>query len=114
MHCSRTGVGGLVFERAAIAWPAGERTLYHVDFDPETMPDWADQLGSFNLEVLLGHRSVIPEIDKHIVEETVTCVTFDDLVAKHEVAHIDILVIDTEGYDFEIIRRIDFAAIQLF
>ncbi len=40
--------------------------------------------------------------------ETVNCITFDDLLKKHKISHITYLQIDAEGYDFEILRSIDF------
>ena len=36
------------------------------------------------------------------------CITFNELCRKHQVEHVDLVVIDAEGYDFEIIKTIDF------
>ena len=38
--------------------------------------------------------------------------TFDSLLRKHHVTRIDLLQIDTEGYDFEIIKQIDFSRVK--
>ena len=35
--------------------------------------------------------------------------SFDDLFQKHGIQKIDLLQIDTEGFDFEIIKMFDFA-----
>ena len=40
------------------------------------------------------------------------CLTFDELVRQYDVEHIDLLQIDTEGYDAEIIKSIDFSKIK--
>jgi FkbM family methyltransferase len=44
-----------------------------------------------------------------MVAETVPCVTLTQLLDENRVTHLDLLQIDTEGYDGEIIRMIDFS-----
>ena len=36
------------------------------------------------------------------------CITFNDLIKKYKVKKIDLLHIDTEGYDYEILKTLDF------
>ena len=43
------------------------------------------------------------------VEVEVQCYTFNDIVATHDVKHIDFCSIDTEGAELEILATIDFA-----
>jgi hypothetical protein len=38
--------------------------------------------------------------------------TFAALLSKYNITYLDILVIDTEGYDFEILKMIDFATLM--
>jgi len=38
----------------------------------------------------------------------VNCITFNSLMKKYNVERINILQIDTEGYDYDIIKLIDF------
>ena len=47
-----------------------------------------------------------------IVVEYVDCLPLYSLLVKHKLTDLDILIIDTEGYDFEIIRGIDFDTIK--
>jgi FkbM family methyltransferase len=52
------------------------------------------------------------EGDKETVEKygklvTVPCITFDQLVEKHNINHFDIVKIDAEGHDYEIFKQID-------
>ena len=47
---------------------------------------------------------------EHIVRERVRCLTFDELLAQHQVSRIDCLQIDVEGYDGENGWEIDGAA----
>lgn len=39
----------------------------------------------------------------------VRCITFDELLRRHDKSEIDLLQIDAEGYDFEILKTVDFA-----
>jgi len=71
------------------------------------LPEWYDGLGSFRKDVILSHRATIPDIDQRLVCESVPCLTFDSLCRKHGIEHVDIIQIDTEGYDFEVIKLID-------
>jgi hypothetical protein len=59
---------------------------------------------------VLNHRRVIPDIEARLVETEVPCLTFDALCAKHGLAHVDLVLVDTEGYDYEVLRHIDLAA----
>lgn len=47
------------------------------------------------------------EEHRRIVRSAVQCLTFASLCRKHEVERIDLLLIDVEGYDFEIVKQID-------
>jgi len=40
--------------------------------------------------------------------QEVACITLATLLSRHEVQHIDVLSIDAEGWDFKIIRQLDF------
>ena len=47
-----------------------------------------------------------------IIEEKVVCISLDKLIDKYSVSKIDLLQIDTEGYDYEIISNMDFSRIK--
>jgi len=98
-------------ENSAIADRAGLLPFYHLAqaAPGEKLPRWYDALGSFRREVILKHRDMIPDLERRIVQRDVPCLTFDQLCAKHAVERVDLLQMDTEGYDYEIIKRIDWA-----
>ncbi len=48
-----------------------------------------------------GHRGAVKSI-------TVPALTLESLLKKHQVERVNLLQIDTEGFDFEIIKMIDF------
>lgn len=99
---------GLSFENAAIADTEEERVLYRIREDLDYLPAWCAGLGTFYLDVLLTHRWAIPDIEAYVLEERVRCMGLDQLLAKHGVRRIDLLAIDTEGYDYELIKQVDF------
>jgi len=47
-----------------------------------------------------------------IISEKVLCISLDQLVRDHHLSSVDLLQIDTEGYDFEIVSAIDFSLIK--
>jgi FkbM family methyltransferase len=98
----------LILENAAIADEDGTRDFHHLpQTEDPSLWKWYDALGSFRREVVLGHKRLIPDIEDRIVTTAVPCLTFDSLTKKHGVEHIDIVQIDTEGYDLEVLRLID-------
>lgn len=103
--------GRVALENSAIADRIGELPFYHLarvaDYRAEHLPRWYDALGSFRREVVLKHADFIPDIERRLVTIRVPCLTFDALCERHGVAGADLLHIDTEGYDFEILKGID-------
>jgi len=104
---------GVVLANVAVAAADGPMTFHHLkeasDWERQGLPRWYDGIGSFSREEVLMHRPHIPDIDDRIVSVEVPCVTFESLCARHGIDRLDLILIDTEGYDWEIIRRIDLA-----
>jgi FkbM family methyltransferase len=115
----------LIFENVAISSHIGEADFYRVDEHAVEksgeligQPDWFDQIGS-----LLPNRTTeiwdtyeahhVPMewkefINKNKVVEKVHCETLTSLLDKHGVKEFDILQVDTEGYDYEVLKTLDF------
>jgi FkbM family methyltransferase len=106
------GVEGVALENAAIAGESGRMVFYHLrDAPPEeraTLPDWYDGVGSFSREAILTHAPQMPDIAERIVEREVEALSFDALLERHGLDP-DLVVVDTEGFDWEILRHVDFA-----
>jgi hypothetical protein len=49
----------------------------------------------------------------HLDEIVAPAMTFMELCEKHDIKHIDFLQIDTEGYDAQIIKSIDFSKVDI-
>ncbi|MCX6157516.1 MAG: FkbM family methyltransferase [Ignavibacteriae bacterium] len=83
--------------------------LYRVDKNKiEKLPDWTKGIGSFNKE----HHNLSNLSQEFIVKESVNCISFKELIEQNNIENIDLLQIDTEGYDAEIISNIDFNSIK--
>ena len=93
---------------AAIAPVAGTAILYHIpESDEAGLPRWYDALASFSREVIAKHREFIPDIEERIEPIEVPTVTFEHVCRQNGIDRLDVVQIDTEGYDYEIIKLID-------
>lgn len=100
-------IKNLSFENVAIANKPGITTFYYFN-DPS---GWYNQLGSFNKVHLENHKKS-NNIPLDINEIEVKCETINNIVKRNNLNHIDILHIDTEGYDFQIIKSINFELVK--
>ncbi|MBL7486727.1 FkbM family methyltransferase [Frankia sp. AgB1.9] len=106
---SYRGVPGISCERTAIGTEEGTATMYAVHWKPSD-PVWVIGLSSLRREVVLESKELIPDIEDRIEEIEVPVMRLETLLVKHGIVHIDLLQLDTEGFDYEIIRQIDFAS----
>ncbi len=102
----------LLFENVAISEKQEIRDFYRVKEELDFLPAWSKGLGTFYPQVLLKHRWLIPKLKNYIVKERVSCISLKQLFERHRVEKIDLLMIDTEGYDSEIIKQLDFDTIK--
>lgn len=101
-------VPGIVCEQTAIGPEEGTARMFAVSRRP-TDPVWANGLSSFRREVILESKSLIPDIETRIEEIDVPVMRLDTLLTKHAINHVDVMQIDTEGFDYEILKLIDFS-----
>jgi FkbM family methyltransferase len=99
-----------IFENVAISSREGQKTFYFLSEqagqDIADLPTWTQGLGSFQLEHL--KECLRPDLWPYISEEQMTCVPLASVLEKHNVVSIDLLLIDTEGYDFKVLSQVDF------
>lgn len=111
-------------ENKAVTAKTGTKLLYKLAVSNSR---WATGLATFSKEVMLDRiknndriksralkeGAVLPDNDEdYITTEEVHCVSILDLMSKHDFTGLDLLQIDTEGYDFEIIKTIDFSKLK--
>jgi FkbM family methyltransferase len=117
------GHEGVSFENAAISDVDGRVPFYYVapasDLGQDH-PIWSDAIGSLSRDevektiaaardfVGRGCGVHIPHVEARIQRTEVPSLTFEALCRKHAIGELDLLVIDAEGYDYEIIKGIDF------
>jgi FkbM family methyltransferase len=96
------------FEQIAVSQQAGERDFYYVSEaalnDPLMIPN-SDKLGSFNREHILRHSSAL---EKYLICERITCEPLEQIFHRRKIAHIDLIHIDVEGYDYKVLDQINF------
>ncbi|MGD1029724.1 MAG: FkbM family methyltransferase [Opitutaceae bacterium] len=100
----------IAVERSAIGESDGEARMFRIADSPGA-PSWHQQLASFDRSVLLKHTGAIPGLDSLVVEEAVPVISVKTLLSRHRMSRIDLLVIDTEGHDFRILRQFDLIAL---
>jgi len=75
---------------------------------------WASQIGSFNKQHILDHKSKRFKIEEcDIVQEKIKFITFDDLINQYSIDSIDKLQLDVEGSEYEILKSIKLERIQI-
>lgn len=93
----------------AISNKDGVRIIYDISSHaPRIIWEIIRTKASFSKEVLMHRTWYIPGLSKYIETKTVKCRTLPSLIKLTKLNHIDLYVIDTEGYDYEIIKQINF------
>lgn len=102
-------INNIYFENIAISDNNSKKIFYEIkECNDSNLPIWYNQLSSFNLSTILSHKNKIPNIEELIVEKEIQTKNIETIIEKYKFKKVDILHIDTEGYDFEIIQSIDF------
>lgn len=100
---------GIVSVNVAVHARAGALPLYRVrPASVARYEGWATGIASFDREHLLRH-GIAPE---DVIAQDVPCVPLMTLLARTGMLDANLLQIDTEGYDAEIIKMIDFATFR--
>ena len=105
------GYPNVILLNLAIHNSAKEMVIHRVDprrIERGELPRWAKGIASFNEH----HHELSGTPRDAIVEQKVKCISIGDLLKEHQVSEIDLLQIDTEGYDAEIISSLDFTIIK--
>ena len=94
----------LIFENCAIASKDGHRKMYRFRRDAPVV-DWVHGMASFDKRHLVKFHDT-QHLGHYVEEVEVVTMTFESLAQKYGIECIGLLQIDTEGYDFEIIKMV--------
>ena len=101
----------IIFENIAINDKNEVKDFYYVLESSviKLKKHWASGIGSFSKDHILKHKTKrfqITESDiKHV---TIKTITFNNLITKYQIKFINKIIIDTEGFDYKIIKSINF------
>lgn len=114
----------LIFVNGAISKKDGYKTLYSVkesfhNIYRKVMGQNPTGITSFNkdhvkknIERVLKSLYHNKDIYRYIKERKVKCLSLKTLIREYNIDKVDLLVIDTEGFDFEIIKMVNFDKIS--
>lgn len=100
----------IALENVAVSDVDGTREFYFLDEagSGDDVWKWYDALGSFKREVVVSHTELVGDIEERVRSTDVPCVTFATLCTRNGFDHVDLVLIDTEGYDRDVLELIDF------
>jgi FkbM family methyltransferase len=105
------GLDRLTFVNAAISEQAGPGRLYVIEDETGAPIEFLGGLASFREEPLRAFHAKMAAhyTGSRVGSIEVMCTTFADVLA--DVAYLDLLQIDVEGYDLELLKLFDFGRI---
>lgn len=109
----------LIFENSVISDRDGTTTFYAIREEEPKLSMWCYQIANLDRNRILAlladqkkNMNLPNNIETLIEEINVPSFTFKTLLSKHNIKKLDLLVIDTLGYDFEIIKMIPFDVVK--
>ena len=93
----------LQFENCAIAATRGTLDLYRYRADAN-VPDYAHGMATLDGDRLRSFSKRFGTQEDVVEKISVPTDTFSSVIAKHQIGNVSLLQIDTEGYDFEVLR----------
>ncbi|MEM9820038.1 MAG: FkbM family methyltransferase [Bacteroidota bacterium] len=96
---------GLILENLALSDQAGKQTFYSIK-KAAGLPDWTDKLSSFRQDIPAFVQNQYPHAE--LVATTISCTTLAQMIEKHRIQKLNLLVLDVEGYEAIILKGYDF------
>jgi FkbM family methyltransferase len=93
----------------AISNRSETKKFYYVSEKAKTeleLPYWHDQLGSFDKQHIT--RMLGDQMHPYIIETDVECQPLQVILDRNRVDAIDLLHIDTEGFDYQVLSQVEF------
>lgn len=103
------GNNRLQFANVAVAEKSTTSLFYYLDGSVKLsipdLPKWSDQLGSFEKNHITKHLGAV--VAPFIKSLEIPTVSLSTLLEQQGVSKIDVLHIDTEGYDWKILQQLN-------
>ena len=99
---------GLSALNVAVDEFSGSREMFAVSSATEGLPEWTEQLASFQREHVIKHESLAPGLSGQVVSLNVRTLSFDDLLDRCAIDSLDLLQIDAEGMDGQLLSWFPF------
>jgi FkbM family methyltransferase len=100
-----------LLEQVAIGASASEAAFYYVDSKASqnipSLPEWFDQLGSFNRKHIVNELNGV--LEPFIIECKVQVYPLTDVLLRNKIQDVHLLQVDTEGHDYEVLKTLDFS-----
>lgn len=94
----------LIFENVAISEKSEIKNLYRVEAEViknQNLPHWLQGMSTFV-------EGKLDDYSPFVVAQPVQCEPLMSILNKHNLPRIDVLQIDTEGFDYKIFKQFDF------
>ena len=97
-----------ILENVAVGARSETKKFYYVSEQATSeldLPYWHDQLGSFDKNHIT--RTLGDQMSPYIIEADVECQPLQAILDRNRVDAIDLLHIDTEGFDYQVLSQVD-------
>jgi FkbM family methyltransferase len=101
----------LRLERAAIGERDGTIEIHRLQTTAEDSL-WLQQIPSLDRALLQRNAREFGQAERPTVTEVVPCLSVATLLARYQMDHLDLLVIDAEGWDWRLLRQFDLARLE--
>jgi FkbM family methyltransferase len=122
LKTSYEGEDQLIFENCLISYEDGMTVLYTIRDDHAVLPFWLSQSASLSRDSVLGalhywkyveKLETLPDNYDTLIEAVPTpAKTMRSLLTQYHIQHVDLLIIDTMGFDFEILKLFPFSDLK--
>lgn len=83
-------------------------TMYRVNPEIPDLPEWTKGIASLDL----NHHKKSNTPSNHIIAEEVIAITLETLIQNYAISNVDLLQIDTEGFDYAILKMWNFSILK--
>jgi FkbM family methyltransferase len=97
---------------AAIDEVSGSRTLHYVPAGNPNLPEWTEQIASFQREHVEKHEAQAPGLSACIRSQDIRTISFNDLLDMFQLQAVDVLQIDAEGMDGQLLAWFPFERLK--